>query len=122
MFGTAVLMFVAQRIEYLGFEYMNFASALALGAVVGTVALAMLAVRMFMHAGAVEVALASGCLAGLPFLIDWLLRLNGTQLNVHGFAILGYFVYLFGSEACAIGLVIALAVRSAFRWKGRHAV
>ncbi len=122
MFGTAVSIFVAQRIEYLGLEYMNFAGALALGAVVGTTVLAILAVRMFMHAGAVAVALAAGCFAGLPFLIDWLLRLNGTQLNVHGFAILGYFVYLLGSEACAIGLVIALVVRSAMRWKSRHAV
>lgn len=115
-------MFVAQQIEYLGLEYMMFAGLMTLGAVIGTIVLVILAVRMFRGAGAAEVVLASSCLAGLPFLVAWLLRLNGTQLNVHGFAILGYFIYLCGSEACSIGLVIALAVRSAIRWKSRQAV
>jgi hypothetical protein len=39
-----------------------------------------------------------GCLVGaLPFLVDWLLTLNGTPGNVHGIAILGYMIFTLGS-------------------------
>jgi hypothetical protein len=115
-------MFLAQSVEYAGLEYMNVAAALAFGTAIGTVVSVVLAVRLFRRVGALGVALASGCLAGLPFLIDWLLRINHTQLNVHGSAILGYFVYAFGSEACAIGLLSAVALRTFMRSKSRRAV
>lgn len=113
-------MFLAQRVEYLGLEYMKFAGALALGAVIGTVVLVVLAIRVFRHSGALDAVLAVGCLAASPFLVEWLLRINGTELNIHGVAILGYFLWALGSEICAAGILIALVVRTAMRWKSRR--
>jgi hypothetical protein len=118
LFGSAALIFLSQSIEYAGAEYMQFAGFLALTGGIGTVALLTLAIRMFKHVGDGDVVLAMLCCAGLPFIVDWLLRINGTQVNVHGFAILGFFIYGLGSWACAIGLLIAMAVRS----KRRQAV
>jgi hypothetical protein len=121
VFGTAAIMFLAQSVEYRGLEYMELADALAVAGVAGSVISMVLAARTFRHVGALDVMLAARCTAGLPFLVDWLLRLNGTELNVHGFAILGYLIYGLGSESCAIALLIAVAVRTAVRLKRRAA-
>jgi len=107
--------------EYRGRTYREFAGALAFIAVAGTIVMVTLAVRGFKDASALDVVLTSCCIAALPFVVDWLLRVNGTQLNVHGFAVLGYVIYAFGSEACAIGLFTATAVR-AMRSEKRHGV
>lgn len=120
--GTAGLMFLAQSVEYAGLEYLKLSGALAVGVGVGTVLFMALAVRMFRHVGTFEMVLAGGCVAGFPFLVDRLLKVNGTQLNVHGNAILGYFIYAFGSEACAAGMIIAVGVRTFMRLKSRPAI
>jgi hypothetical protein len=122
VFGTAAIALLAQTIEYRGLAYMNVAGALALATVVGTVVSVALAVGIFKDGDPLDVVLGSCCIAGLPFLVSWLLTMNGTQLNVHGYAIFGYFVYLFGSEVCAIGLLIAVPVRAIVRSKRRRSV
>ena len=121
VFATAIMMFAAQSLEYRGLEYMTWAGALAIAAIVGTACFAVLAARMFRHVSALEIVLVTCSLAVLPFLIEWLLRLNGTQLNVHGFAILGFFVYGLGSELLAIALIIAVVVRALMHLKRRKA-
>jgi hypothetical protein len=68
------------------------------------------------------VVLGSCCLAALPFMVGWLLGINGTPTNVHGFAMLGWIVYAPGSVLCAIGLLIATAIRTVMRSKNDHAV
>jgi hypothetical protein len=120
--GTAGLMFLAQSVEYAGLGYMKLSGALAFGVGGGTVLFMVLAVRLFRHVGMLEMVLAGACIAGLPFLVDRLLKVNGTQLNVHGNAILGYFIYVFGSVACAVGIIVAVGVRTFMRLKTRHAV
>jgi hypothetical protein len=116
LLGTAVSMFLAGSLEYRGLEYVARAGALALAAVVGNLVFAVLAVWAFRHFSTLDVVLAACCTAGLPFLVQWLLRLNGTQLNVHGGGvILGFFAYGLGSELCAVALLIAVVVRSTVR-------
>ncbi|HTA47530.1 MAG TPA: hypothetical protein VK789_34050 [Bryobacteraceae bacterium] len=106
------MIFLSQSIEYAGAEYMKFAGLLALGGGLGTIAALILAARMFKHVGDGDVGLAICCCAGLPFAVGWLLSINGTQVNVHGFAILGLIFYALGCWACVIALIIAMAVRS----------
>lgn len=115
------MMFAAQSLEYLGLEFMTLAGVLAITAIIGCVCFAILAARMFRHVSALEIVMIACSIAGLPFLVDWLLRLNDTQLNVHGFAILGFFVYGLGSELVAIALVIAVVIRAVIRPKRRKA-
>jgi hypothetical protein len=116
MFGTAASMFLAGSFEYRGLEYMPLVGALVLAAVVGTLVFAVLAVWAFLNIGTLDVLLAACCTAGLPFLVEWLLRLNETQLNLHGgYAVLGFLAYGLGSELCAIALLIAVVVRSSVR-------
>ena len=109
LFGTAAIMFLTQRIEYAGYEHV--AGVLAYAVVLGTLTLTILAVRLFGRTAGLNLLLATGSMASLPFLVVRLLTINGTPLNVHGLAMLGWIAYGFGSEACAIGLLIAATVR-----------
>jgi hypothetical protein len=113
-FGAAVLVFLAQSIEYKDMDYDDYVQVLAGAAVILTVISTLLVAQDFKRMGVIEIAFAIACFAGLPFVAELLLKWNRTQLNVHGYAIFGYFLYLVASELCAIGLLIALAVR-AFR-------
>lgn len=117
VFGAAVLIFLAQSTEYRGAEYMGTAGYMALAGGLGTLASVILAVRMFKKAEPGDVALAACVCAALPFVVEWALRINGTQLNVHGIAILGFFIFAVGSCPCAIALFIAMAVRATARSK-----
>lgn len=119
VFGVAVIIFLAQSTEYRGADYMAVAGYVALAGGLGTLASLILAVRMFKTAATAGVVLSACVCAALPFVVAWLLSVNGTQLNVHGFAILGFFIYALGSCLCAIGLLIAAAVRASTRSKRR---
>ena len=119
VFGVALVIFLAQSTEYRGADYMAVAGYVALAGGLGTLALLILAVRMFKTAETGGVVLSACVCAALPFVVTWLLSVNGTQLNVHGFAILGFFIYALGSCLCAIGLLIAAAVRASTRSKRR---
>jgi hypothetical protein len=121
LLGTAMVMFLTERVEYAGLEYLQIAGALTACTVAGTAALLLLAVFVFLYAGASEVLLACGCIATCPFLVAWLLYICGTELNMNGYAMFGYFAYLFGSELCAIGLLVAVAIRTFLRLKASRA-
>ena len=119
VFATAIMMFAAPSLEYRGPEYVTWAGLLAIAAIVGTACSTVLATRMLRHVSAPEMVLTACSIAGCPFL--WLLTVNHTQLNVHGFAILGFLVYGLGSELLAIALVIAVVVRALIHLKRRNA-
>ncbi len=115
VFGAAVMIFLAESAEYRGVESMDAAVFMAAVGGIFTFALVILAIPMFRGATSGR-ALLAGCACGaMPLVIEWALRINGTQLNVHGVAILGFFLYALGSWCCAIGLLIATAVRAIAR-------
>ncbi len=47
----------------------------------------------------------------MPFLVAKLLRLNGTELNVHGITILGFLVYAAISEMSVAAFLVAFIAR-----------
>ena len=111
--ATAVLMFLAQVMEYAGLEYVKLAAGLALAATIGTFSFIALAIREFRSSSSsIEIILLAGLIGIMPFLLDRTLRLNGTQLNVHGIAMLGFLVYATVSELCGMGMLVALGIRS----------
>ena len=111
--ATAALMFFAQSTEYRGQQYARIAFVLTIAGIVGTIGFIALAIRMFTRAGGAAVLAACFSIAALPFIVDWLLRRNGTQLKIHGAAIYGFFFYGFASEICAVTLFLALVMRNA---------
>ena len=104
-------MFLAGSLEYIGPVFATVAGIFAACTVIGTLVLLALIVPMFKRSSLDALLLSSGCIAGLPFLVWWLLELCGTPLNVHGASILGWATYFLGSIIGALGLLVAAMVR-----------
>jgi hypothetical protein len=115
---TAVLILVAGAIEYAGYRFLATAEVLTLCSAVGTLALTVLAFRAFWKARASETVAAALGLACSPFVLGWVLSLNGTEPNIHGAAIGGLYFYALVSEVTAVILLFSSIVRNMrSRWK-----
>ena len=111
---------MAQRIEYTSMESEASAAIWTLASIFASVSLPIVAFRAFQAVSLIDVALASFAMASLPFTVDWLLKVNQTELNVHlGPAMLGFFVYGCISLVSAVIFLIAAVARS-LRRRRRH--
>lgn len=93
---------------------MEIAGAVALVGV--ALSLAALAVGVsFLRGNGTRVVLLVGLASmGLPFAFEGLMQVCRTEPNVHGLSFLGWFIYFFASEACAVLLLLGGA------WRGRQ--
>jgi hypothetical protein len=109
---TAAIVFKAQSSEYRGLEHLKLAGRLVGLGIVGTGVFVFLAFKLRKLGGNLGIVL-SGCLVvALPFLVDWLLTLNGTPGNIHGIAILGYMIFTLGSWISGAVLLVTALVRT----------
>ena len=109
--GAAVLMFAAQAVEYTDYKYQRLSAGLAFAGFLVTFVLTVLIIRAFRVAQPIGLAVVA-CLIGLmPFVLWEALRVNRTQLNVHGVGGTIILVYGWGSLLCCLSMLVGVTIR-----------
>lgn len=112
---SSVLMFAAQAAEYSWLEHMTLAAGLAVVALLITFTTLGFAITIFRNSTASRLLTLAFLFAIVPFVVDWTLRANQTQLNVHGLAMLGFLGYAALCELGCVSMVAAVIAKAVRR-------
>jgi hypothetical protein len=113
--GIGLGVVAAQWLEYQGLGYMKAATVLAVICSLASLAfLACTAVALRNRVIRYSVLAACG-VAAAPFLVQWALQRIGTEINLSGYAIWGFFLFTSSAYLAAAALLIGAAVRAVVR-------